>query len=47
MRFPRIRLSHLDSNWYHRVVALPHSYLGELDHYKMVVLSDSFFPTLP
>ena len=27
-------------------VALPHSYLGELDHHKMVVLSDSFFPTL-
>jgi hypothetical protein len=25
---------------------LPDSYMGELDHHKMIVLSDSFFPFL-
>jgi len=29
------------------VVVLPDSYMGELDHHRMVVLSDSFFPTFP
>ena len=28
------------------IVGLPDSYMGELDHYKMIVLPDSFSPTL-
>ena len=28
------------------VVVLPDSYMGELDHHKMIVLPDSFFPFL-
>jgi hypothetical protein len=27
------------------IVGLPDSYMGEIDHYKMIVLPDSFSPT--
>jgi hypothetical protein len=46
MRFPEARLSPANSKYYQKVVVLPDSYLGELDHHKMIVLPDYFFPTL-
>jgi hypothetical protein len=44
---PIVRLWPAKSKWSQKVGVLPDSYMGELDHHKMVVLPDSFFPTLP
>jgi hypothetical protein len=43
---PEVRLSPANSKESPNVVGLPDSYMGELDHYKMIVLPDSFSPTL-
>jgi hypothetical protein len=46
MRLPEVRLSPANSKESQNVVVLPYSYMGELDHRKMMVLPDSLSLTL-